>query len=257
VLVPWRNLTTGRGERVAQLVYIDETGSVGNGARQQRHLTLVAVVVEETSVQELAVSMRTIAMTHLGWIPEGFEFHGNEVWNGKGHWAGKHPGDLLGVYEAVISLLEELKIHIVHASIDKVALHDSYGGRFDASAYRLALQFMLEKLDSWRPGNPLRILVADESKQERVKAIEMVADMQKWTLGEVPGRKLVSVIDSMHFVESCHSPGDQLADMVAFIIHRARLASQGHPDAKDSVEWCRAMIADWTPTYRQPWPAAQ
>ena len=241
---------------MAEFVYIDETGSVGRGGRQQRYFTLVAVVVDETAVQALAGRLREIASGHLDPLPDGFEFHGNEVWNASGCWQNKVPPDLLAAYEDVIGLLEELAVHVVYASIDKSILHDRYDGRADANAYRLALQFMLEKLDAWRTRQALRVLIADEAKQEQVKAIEMVADMQQWAGGEVPGRQLRSIIDSMHFVQSCHSPGVQLADMVAFILHRARLASQGHPDADAAVERMRLVIADWTPTYRQPWPAS-
>lgn len=242
---------------MAQLVYIDETGSVGRGGKQQRYLTLVAVVVDEAMVQPLAGRLREIATRHLGDLPDGFEFHGNELWSAKGWWQGKSPAELLAVFEDVIGLLQELEIHVVHASIDKPILHDRYGGRADGNAYRLALQFLLEKLDAWRqPRGVLRILIADEAKQEQVKAIEMVADMQQWSGGEVPGRQLVSIVDSMHFVQSSHSPGVQLADMVAFLLHRARLDSQGHPDADAAVERMRMAIAEQTPTYRQSWPVS-
>lgn len=198
--------------------------------------------------------MHGLVMKHLGWVPEGYEFHGNGVWNAQGHWAGKTPPELLATYEDVIAQLNTHEISVVHASIDKPALHEKYNGRYDTNAYRLALQFMLEKLDQLRAGDPLRVLVADEAKQEQVRAIEMVADMQKWAGGEVPGRKLRTIIDSMHFVQSCHSPGVQLADMVAFIKHRGRLPSQGHPDADAAVARMLDVIASHTPTYRMPWP---
>lgn len=246
----WKNLF------VAHLVYIDETGSAGRGARKQRYLTLVAVIVEDLAVQQLSTRMRKLTMEHLGWIPASFEFHGNELWNGKGPWKGKSPAELLAAYESVVSLLAELEIDVVHASIDKPALHDRYGGAFDHNAYLLALQFLLEKLDAWQAHGALRILIADEVKKEKVAAIEMVADMQQWAGGQVPGRRLRSVIDSMHFVQSCHSPGVQLADMVAFMRHRARFASQGHPDADAAVRRMLENIGDRTKTYRMPWPDA-
>lgn len=103
---------------MAQLVYIDETGSVGRGANNHHYLKLVAVVVEETVVQALAGRMRDLAIKHLGRIPEGFEFHGREVWHGIGHWKGKTPTELLAAFEDVIGLLEELRINVVHATID-------------------------------------------------------------------------------------------------------------------------------------------
>jgi hypothetical protein len=60
----------------------------------------------------------------------------------------------------------------------------------------------------------------------------MVADLQGWGGGEVPGAKLKTVIDSMHFVSSHASPGVQLADLVAYALQRKWNAWDTHPDAK-------------------------
>ena len=246
---------------MAQLVYIDESGSVGKGAKKQCYLILVAVVVDEAVVQPLASRMSDLAMTHLGWIPANFEFHGQELWGGTGHWKGKTHEERLAAFEAVISLLAELDISVVHATIDKEALRERYDGRNDSSAYLLALQFLLEKLDRWPQAadRQLRILIADEAKHEQLKAIEMVADMQKWGTGLTPGNfrttPLESIIDSMHFVDSKHSPGVQLADMAAFVHHRQRLGDQHHPNADAAVARMIGAIWNATHTWRQAWPS--
>ena len=143
---------------------------------------------------------------------------------------------------------------MVYSTIDKAALHDKYNGNWDDDAYLLALQFLLEKLDRWRTGQALRVLIADESKQQQLKAIKLVKDMQRWSTGIVPGRQLVSIIDSMHFVDSTHSPGVQLADMVAFAIQRSRRPTQPHPDCQTSLKRMREIIGTHTPTWRDVWP---
>lgn len=241
---------------VAELIYIDETGSVGRGASKQPLLILVGLVVDEAAVQPLATRVHDLAMEHLGWIPAGFEWHGVDVWGGSRDWKGRAPAQLLAAFEAVIGLLEELSISVSFASIHKARLHDKYGGAFDDNAYLLALQFLLEKLDRWRSTSTLRILIADEAKQERLKAIELVQDLQQWTVGVVPGRKLVSIIDSIHFVESRHSPGVQLADMVAYVLQRSWTnPEQRHPDATSALARMQQAILDHTPTYRETWPA--
>lgn len=236
------------------MVYLDETGSSGRGARTQQYFTLAAVVVDEAAVQPLADRMRALAMTHLGWVPADFEFHGAVLWNGTGHWGGKTPTELLAAFESVIGLLQELDIYVVHATIDKHALHQRYGGTFDRNAYILALQFLLEKLDRYRTNQVRRILIADEAKEHELRAVKLVKDMQQWTVGEVPGRQLVSIIDSIHFVDSTSSPGVQLADMVAFILHRAGMGTHVHPDAAAAIGRMRAIVDAKTPTWRAPWP---
>lgn len=239
---------------MATFVYIDETGPVGTSLKQQPLLTLVGVLVPEGQVMPLAERLRDLAFQHLGWLPADFEWHGQVLWNGSGVWTGKTPPELLAAFEDVIACLEELDLHVAHATIDKVQLHDRYGGSADANAYRLALQFLLEKLDLNTGG--LKVIVADEAKEEQVYAQDMVTGMQQWSWGgEVPGHKLKSVIDSLHFVRSQANPGVQLADMTAFIVQKARRGAK-HPDAQAALDRMRTLISDRTLTWRQVWPTS-
>ncbi|MFJ4255167.1 DUF3800 domain-containing protein [Microbacterium sp. NPDC090003] len=241
---------------MVELVYLDETGSVGRGASQQPLLRLVGVVVKEEAVEVLGSRMADLAMEHLGWRPARFEFHGYDLWNANGPWRKKKPPQLLAAYEAVIGLLAELDIWIVHSAIRKSALHQKYAGEYDSNAYLLALQFLLGKLDKW-PTNSRRIVVADEAKEHETRAIRLVRDMQTWGNGVVPDAQLQTVIDSMHYVDSRDSPGVQLADLVAFVLHRSTLPGQGHPDADAAVARMRAEVDSRTYTWREPWPAEQ
>jgi len=238
---------------MAQFVYIDETGSVGTGGARQPYLILAAVVVHEDAVQPLSEGLRQVAFDHLGWLPADFEFHGNEIWNGTKHWSGRSPSDLIAAYEAALSLLDTYDLTVAHSTINKAALHARYGGAADANAYRLALQFLLEKIDA-NLGSVKKVLVADEAKEEQLRAVRMVADMQQWGGGEVPGRQLTTVIDSLHFVRSTASPGVQMADLVAYVIQRRRRGKEGHPAAAEALDRLRMTVNNHTRTYRQPWP---
>lgn len=238
---------------MAELVYLDETGSVGRGARKQPLLRLVGVVVKEESVAPLADKMRFLAMKHLGYRPSDFEFHAYDLWHAQGYWSSKRPSELLAAFEDAIGLLSELDIWVVHSAIRKSALHENYGGAYDHNAYLLALQFLLEKLDKWSTG-ALRIVVADEAKEHETRAVRLVRDLQQWGRGPLPGSQLRTVIDSIHYVDSRDSPGVQLADLVAFVIHRASFATQGHPDADAAIARMHAVVVDSTRTWRGPWP---
>jgi hypothetical protein len=235
---------------VAKFVYIDESGT----SRKQRYLFVVGAVVREEQVQHLADEMRKVAQTHLGFfLPQVFEFHGQEIWQGTHHWAGKAPADLIAAYEHALQLLNVCDIEISHACIDKARLHTKYNGAADDNAYRLALQFLLEKLD--RNVGSLKVLVADEQREQELKAIAMVADMQQWGAGEVPGRPLTTVIDSLHFVRSHASPGVQMADLAAYVIQRRRLVQpEHHPDAEAAMARMMQLLWDHTPTWRDTWP---
>lgn len=239
--------------KMAYLVYLDETGSVGRGAKRQPLLTLAAVLVHEDRVAELAERVRDLAWRHLGWLPDGFELHGNEIWAGVDPWSGREPAQLIEIYEDAIALLSDLDIQVSHASIHKQRLHERYGGAADGNAYLLALQFLLEKIDRAYEGN--KILIADEHKEHQFRAIRMVADLQEWGGGEVPGVKLRTVIDSMHFVRSADSPGVQLADLVAYALQRKWNKRDSHPNAAAAIGRITEAIRAQTRTWRDTWPA--
>lgn len=237
---------------VAKLVYVDETGSAGKGAKQQPHLMLAAAIVDESQVQPLREGLRKVAWQQLGWIPADLEFHGHEIWSGSGYWHGKTYDELIAAYEAAMALLDECDIDIAYSSIHKARLHDRHDGAADDNAYRLALQFLLEKVDAYGPD--LKLLVADETKEQEAAAVKMVQGMQDWIAGgEVPGKKLVTVIDSLHFVSSHDSAGVQMADLVAFILQR-RQRKERHPNAQAAIDRLSALVAAHTRTWREPWP---
>lgn len=133
---------------VAKFVYIDETGSSGRAAKRQPYLTVAAAIVDETMVQQLRAGLQSVASDHLQWVPAEFELHGHEIWGGNGYWTSKAYDELIAAYEAAMAMLDACDIDIAHASIDKAALHTRYNGGADDNAYRLALQFLLEKVDA-------------------------------------------------------------------------------------------------------------
>jgi hypothetical protein len=214
-------------------------------------LTLAAVIVDEAMVQPLSDGVRNVARDHLGWIPPDFELHGHDIWHGSGYWNGKSPGELIEAYESALTLLSACSIGVAHASINKPNLTARYGGAADENAYRLALQFLVEKVDRLGPGG--KVLVADEAKEQQLRAVRMVADMQEWGVGEVPGRKLTSVIDSLHYVSSHASRGVQMADLVAFILQRRR-RQEPHPVARAALDRLGGVVDYHTVTWREAWP---
>jgi hypothetical protein len=233
---------------MARFVYIDETGT----NQRDPFLLMAAVLVDEEMVQPLASSLRKVTWSHLGWIPRDFEFHGREVWHGTRYWADKQYSELIAAYEAALALLKEHEIWIAHATINKPGLHARYAGAADDNAYLLALQFLLEKVD--RNAGGLKVLVADEKKEHQLRAVRMVADMQEWGFGEVPGPPLRSVIDSLHYVSSHASPGVQMADLVSFVLQRSGRQKEGHSDAQAGMDRLVGMVLARRLTWREPWP---
>lgn len=67
-----------------------------------------------------------------------------------------------------------------------LGLHDKYAGRYDRSAYRLGLQFLLEKLDAF---GGLKLVIADRKQSEERAAMKMLAEIRETGLGEVPSAR--------------------------------------------------------------------
>lgn len=136
---------------MAKLLYLDETGSSGRSWQSSPYLTLVGVVVGEERVQPLAESLRTLTIQHrLGWPGES-EFHGQDIFQATGAWEGRSPDERIAAYEAALGLLEAHELDVAHATINRRQLHERYGGGADGNAYRLALQFLLERSTGTRP----------------------------------------------------------------------------------------------------------
>lgn len=240
---------------MAKFVYIDETGSPTGDPTKPKHrfLQLVAAIVGESEVRGLGQSLKKVARDHAGVLVGQFEFHGVEVWHGQNLWSGQTPPELLAAYKAVIDLLDLHDVDLAHATIDRLELHRKYDGGADHNAYRLALQFLLQKVHQNIAG--LKIVIADESKEQELKAMRMVADLQEWGGGVVPGPAMPTIIDSLHYVRSHASPGVQMADMVAYLLHRRRLrATESHPEAQSARQSMLGTIGDHTQTWRERWP---
>lgn len=82
----------------------------------------------------------------------------------------------------------------------------------------------------------------------------MVADLQQIGVGEVPGRKLDTIIDTMHYVRSHDSVGVQMADLVAYLMQRRRNGVEPHPDVQAARERMLGIIDAHRRTWREPWP---
>ena len=241
---------------MAELVYIDETIHKDFDTRTQTMMHVVGLAVEESKVQALAAKLTEITFKHLGWVPADFEFHSYDIWHGKGPWAEFEPAAKLVVFEDLVSVLDDLELYVCRSSIDLPKLHLKYDGAFDRNAYLLGLQFMLEKLNDFKGSTNLKVLIADKQQEHEFKAIRMVSNMQ-WApfQGEVPGKQLEKIIDTIHFVDSKNSPGVQLVDAIAFLIQRSQGTGPQHPDVVKMVEKLIGIISSRTAKVREPWPA--
>jgi len=244
------------------LGYLDESGNTGRRLddADQPILWMVAVLVPEDEVHGLTLAADKIMAKCLPSLPT-HEIHAQELFAGAGPWRDTKPKLRIKVMRKTLALLAKHDCAVVHASIDKPRL--AARNYEDVSPPQmLALQFLTEKIDRYvvRLRDPLRsrvLLIADESKENERIAKEMIHRQQRIPYGEVPGRTLKSVIDTIHFVRSEESRCIQVADTVGFVLNRhdrfKREKSKG--DSAKLFQEFNDTVDLATVTWRQRWPS--
>lgn len=232
------------------LCYVDECGNTGlklDDARQPYHL-LVAVAVPEDQVQALTRAVHDLVDDALedkwGFPPSPRpELHAVDLWGGRAPWTELDTDQRNELYRQALYLLEPHEACVFIVAIDKAKLMTRYTR--PQSPHLLALQFLTERIDDWllRQQDPLRqraILVADETKEHERPSIALLGKMQR--VGPPIGRggALKRIVDTVHFVRSGDNAGVQLADIVAYAVHRA-LKAPGTPTKNGDI----VVMAFW------------
>ena len=217
------------------LCYVDERGCTGTAPadpRQPYH-TVVAVMVPEDRALDLALAVKALVAEYvprrlsfralLGDEPVVPELRGADLFGNAEVWAqlDTKAGD--DVYRRAMDLLPQFGCELAYVRIDREALDVQQ--RDPYRHHVLALQFLAEVLDEWlgTQRDPLRqraLLVAAQTRHDEDFAIGLVANVPKWGSSIGPQRRLTRIVDTVHFVRSIDNPGVQLADLVAFALHR-------------------------------------
>lgn len=79
----------------------------------------MAAIVDEEQVRPLGELLQHIATKELNSLPEKFEFHGQELWNGTGVWKSKETFEFLVAYQSVVEIIPRHKISMWAAKTAK------------------------------------------------------------------------------------------------------------------------------------------
>ena len=88
-------------------------------------------------------------------------------------------------YTQALDLLAQHEISIAHSSINKPNLRARYAS--PDSPYLLGPSSFARSSTACGAKFQRSVLIADESKEHELQAIDMVADLQRWGTGIVPG----------------------------------------------------------------------
>ncbi len=247
------------------ICYVDESGNTGSrldDPHQPLHL-IAAVMVREDRVRDMADRLDELAKRAPTREPL-IEYHASELFHGSGSWEGVYPRQRISEYAKALAVLGQVEADVAYASINKPMLAKK--GYTDPNPHTFALQFLAEKVERF-----LRLqtdvlsqrvlLVADENHEQEQYAFDLVHAMQS-TGGPIGADHGLNItldhfVDAVYFDRSDRNRGIQLADLVAYILHR-RVRTSRHPSNPRSDAAVRQLVNEHLDkqirTWREPWP---
>jgi len=225
--------------------YMDEAGNTGRNCgdpAQPIHLILT-LAVEEQRVRDLHEHVRETARLDCPGICEGpdFEFHGQDLFAGRGPFDGVEPAKRIAVYDELLKGIEIAAAEVIIRGVEKPGLARRY--RKPYHPHDIALMYTIESVERMARAHDCRVLlVADEAKEIEDGALRDLANYQE--VGTAWGRteKIDRIVDTIHFVPSHRNGAIQVADCATFVAARLRKIHDGLVKDNDSA---RAVEKLW------------
>ena len=215
-----------------RLFYVDDSGNTGTAldAAQPIHW-LVGIGFSPQALAAIEKRLLSLALQHFPQRARqpDFEFHGYELFSGRGDCRGMKPEERVALYGEVLACLKAHDCPLFVRGIDKAAHQKRAGenGYIPEHPYTLAARYLLERIDEWLESQGTTqepvygLLVADEQHEV---ARDMVALFALWrdqgTQLGYRSRDIRFLLDTIHFVPSHDSWLIQLADCAAFLRNR-------------------------------------
>lgn len=191
------------------------------------HYFVGALLIKPENVRLLELGldqlMATISSERNSAILPSEEFHGTDLFSGKGIWREITKGEryINSVFDRAFQVLSSVEFSILLQGVDKKRL----GGRYSLpdDPHRLALKFLIEKIDQELDDfDSFGIIICDEtgSALEKDAYRELLREIQVHDTGGPYARKIVRIVDTLHFVSSKKSRGIQAIDLITFLHRR-------------------------------------
>lgn len=198
------------------LAYMDECGNTGTNADADQPIHFLGcLLVEDVSVRALEDQVRAIAAEYFPDIARRprFEFHGVDLFGGKGFFKGTDVGRRIAAAEALMRAASEHAAGFGYIGVNKLK---SYA---NDHPHRICFTLMAERLEVWLKGkDSLALLISDENHEVEQHIINDILTFKsvstQWGYKRVP---VTRVIDTVHFVKSHNSPAIQVADVATFL----------------------------------------
>jgi hypothetical protein len=203
-----------------RIVFVDESYSDG-------HYFIGALLIKPENVRllELALDrlMAEISSEHSSGILPNEEFHGTDLFSGKGIWREITKGEryINSVLDRAFQVLSNIEFSILLQGLNKRQLENRYSLQDDP--HRITLKILIEKIDQkLEDFDSFGIIICDErgSALEKDTYRELLREVQVRDTDGLYARKVVRVVDTLHFVSSKKSRSIQAIDLITFLHRR-------------------------------------
>lgn len=212
------------GAAGVRFAYMDEAGNTGRNfgdPAQPIHLILT-LAIDESRIPPVHEHIRDTARRRCPGVcdEDDFEFHGQDLFSGRGHFSGLSPSERIEIYDDVLRGVEVAAGEVIVRGVHKEGLRDRYKDPFHP--HDVALMFTIESIERMARDRDCRVLlVADEAKEVEDAALRDLANYQE--LGTSWGwntEQIDHIVDTIHFVPSHRNPAIQLVDCATFVAAR-------------------------------------
>ncbi|MGV8123138.1 MAG: DUF3800 domain-containing protein [Candidatus Xenobiia bacterium LiM19] len=151
------------------------------------------------------------------YLMSNFEFHAMDLLPGNGLFRGVYYEHRLDVTNSLIDIIMNNAFHIVFIVIFKARHCSKYSN--PAPVDKLAFMFFVEQFDKYlenMTGDKTGLIISDEINKPKEFKKDLFWYQTRATL-YCHSRKIINIVDTIHFVESSASPCVQLSDLVGYL----------------------------------------
>lgn len=209
------------------LAYLDES-------HDPAEYWIAGLIIPAMSAQALEFALDEVVSKAVGQFPQQLaaqadsgkpiELHGHALAQGTDDWVSMHPmlRARLGIYEDALSAIANVDgTAIIRTGVDRKRQRERYGEKAD-HPHEWALTFALERTHDVVKGRNGMVLVTCDQTDDPDRHHANLRVFRKFSTGGTMPRRLTTIVDTIHFADSCHSRLVQAADLVSYIAFRTR-----------------------------------
>jgi hypothetical protein len=186
------------------------------------HFFIGGVMIPDSHAIEFEKTLSQIAFNFFGsrTMTTHTEFHGKELFHGKGSSKGRKISERVQVFKDIASFVSNNSIPVRMVCIDVKKHRGRYA--YPIPEYRLGLMLILERFCEYLDKvNDLGLVFGDYEADEVTRAVVDFSEFK--SEGKTPmyfGRPLGRLLDTVYFTQSHHSRFLQVADLLVYMAGR-------------------------------------